>query len=185
MTTTTTTTATTTGLRLDRFDPARDSELLHSWVTQERARFWMMQDHTVEEVREVYTWLDEQPTHHVWWVRRGTDGSEPAALLQDYQPAAEEVGEHYDVHPGDLGIHLMLAPPVRPEPGLTAAVMDFVMAQAFADPAVRRLVAEPDARNAKIIDRLRGQGFELGPVVELSTKPAQLAFLTRTAYEAR
>ena len=168
--------------RLERFEPERDAPLLHSWVVEDRARFWMMQDHTVEQVREVYTWLDEQPTHHVWWVRRG---AQVAALLQDYDPAAEEVGEHYDVRPGDLGLHLMLAPPTRPEPGFGTAVARFAVASAFADPAVQRLVMEPDDRNAKMLALVQRVGFEIGPLLQLSTKPARLVLLPRAAYEAQ
>lgn len=168
-------------LTLDRFDPTRDSELLHSWVVADRARFWMMQEHTVEEVREIYTWLDEQPTHHVYLVRR--DG-EPVALYQDYQPTAEEIGSRYDVRPGDLGVHFMLAEATVAQPRFTATVVGFLLARVFADPAVQRLVVEPDVRNAKAVALVKRLGFELGPVVELSTKPAQLAFLTRAAYES-
>ena len=165
---------------LDPIDPARDAPTIHAWVVEDRARFWMMGDHTVEEVREVYTWLDEQPTHHAWFVRR--DG-EPVALVQDYEPTAEEVGEHFDVRPGDLGIHFMLAPADVERSGFTAEVITFALASVFADPAVRRVVAEPDARNAKAVALVERLGFELGPVIELSVKPAQLAFLTRDAYE--
>jgi penicillin amidase len=168
-------------LRLDRFDPVADSPLLHSWVVQERARFWMMGDHTLDEVREIYTWLDEQPTHHVWLVR---DGDEPVALFQDYVPTAEEVGEKYDVLDGDLGAHFMIAPPTTPRAGFTPYVMEFLLASVFADPAVDRIVVEPDVRNDKSVALVRRLGFELGPVVQLSTKQAQLAFLTRDAYES-
>lgn len=168
-------------LTLDRFDPARDSALLHSWVVADRARFWMMGQHSVEEVRDIYTWLDEQPTHHVWLVR---SWAEPVALFQDYLPTAEEVGEHYDVLPGDLGVHFMLAEATTARPGFTAAVVGFLMERVFADPAVQRLVVEPDARNEKAVALVRRLGFELGPVVELSTKPAQLAFLPRASYDA-
>lgn len=171
----------TGSFRLDRFDPARDSALLHSWVVADRARFWMMQDHTVEEVCEIYTWLDEQPTHHVWLVRRG---DEPVALFQDYLPDADEVGDHYDVRRGDLGVHFMLAEAATVQRGFTASVVETVLAHAFADPAVQRLLAEPDSRNAKAIALVRRLGFELGPQVQLSTKPAQLAFLTREQYAA-
>lgn len=168
-------------LTLDPFVPARDAELLHAWVSADRARFWMMQEHTVEEVREIYAWLDEQPTHHVWWVRE--DG-EPVALFQDYLPSAEEVGSTYDVRPGDLGVHFMLAEATAVRPGFTGALVAFLLAHVFADPAVERIVVEPDARNDKAVARMTRLGFELGPVVELSTKPAQLAFLTRESYSS-
>jgi RimJ/RimL family protein N-acetyltransferase len=168
-------------MRLDLLDPDRDAALIHAWVAEDRARFWMMGDHTVEEVREVYTWIDEQPTHHAWLVRQ--DG-EPVALFQDYQPTAEEVGDHFEVQPGDLGVHFMLAPASVAQPGFTAAVVSFLLATVFADPGVERIVVEPDARNTKAVGLVQRLGFELGPVVELSTKPAQLAFLTRGAYES-
>lgn len=166
-------------LALDPLDPVRDAALVHGWVVEDRARFWMMGDHTVEEVREVYTWIDEQDTHHAWLVRR--DG-EPVALFQDYRPAAEEVGDHFEVRPGDLGVHFMLAPATVEEPGFTGAVVSYLLRSVFADPDVDRVVAEPDARNAKAVALVQRLGFELGPVVELSTKPAQLAFLTRDRY---
>lgn len=168
-----------TTLALDPFVPDRDSALLHSWVVADRARFWMMQERTLEEVHEIYTWLVAQPTHHVWWVRLG---EEPVALFQDYLPSAEEIGGLYDVRPGDLGVHFMLAEAATAQPGFTASVVAFLLERVFADPAVQRIVVEPDARNDKAVARMTRLGFELGPVVELSTKPAQLAFLTRDAY---
>jgi penicillin amidase len=155
-------------------DPVSDAPLIHSWVTEDRSRFWMMQDHTVEEVRAIYTWIDEQPTHHAWLVHAD---DEPVALFQDYDPRAEEVGDHYDVRPGDLGVHFMV------RPGRAKLVMPFLLRETFADPQVRRVIAEPDVRNARslaLVDRL---GFELGPVIRLSMKPARLVFLTRDAYE--
>jgi penicillin amidase len=166
-------------LRLDPVDPAADAGLIHGWVTQDRARFWMMQDHTEDEVREVYSWIDEQPTHHAWIAR--LDG-EPVSLFQDYQPAAEEVGDHVDVQPGDLGLHFMMAPPSPAVPGFTGHLMWFLLDFAFADPAVRRILVEPDVRNEKSVALVRRLGMELGPVVQLSTKPAQLAYLTREQY---
>jgi penicillin amidase len=169
-------------LRLDPVDPAADAGLIHSWVVQDRARFWMMRDHTVAEVREVYAWIDAQPTHHAWLAR--LDG-EPVSLFQDYRPAAEEVGDHFEVLPGDLGLHFMMAPPDRTVPGFTGHLMWFLLDFAFSDPAVQRVVVEPDARNLKSVALVTRLGMELGPVVELSTKPAQLAFLSRAAYLAR
>ncbi|GAB2882146.1 GNAT family N-acetyltransferase [Nocardioides pacificus] len=161
-------------LTVGRLDPHEDARLLHSWVVQERARFWMMRDHTLDEVREVYTWIDEQPTHHAWLVRLD---DEPVALLQDYEPRAEPVGETYDVRDGDLGIHLLLAGTSAPRRGFTGAVVTPFLRHALAAPAVRRLVADPDVRNTRAIGRFERLGFTRGPVVDLAVKTAQLLFL--------
>lgn len=155
-------------------DPPADAPLLHGWVTQERARFWMMSDHTLEEVREVYAWIDRQPTHHAWLAR--LDG-EPVALFQDYHPRAEAVGETYPVRDGDLGIHLFLAGTRAPRPGFTGALVTPLLTRSLAAPGVRRLVADPDVRNAGAIARFERLGFSRGPVVELAAKTAQLLFL--------
>jgi penicillin amidase len=170
-------------LTLHPVDPARDAELLHGWVTQERARFWMMQDRSVEEVREIYGWIAEQPGQHAWLARLG---GEPAALFQDYLPGDEEVGEHFDVQPGDRGVHFLMAPPGGPageRRGYSRALLGFMVDFVFSDREVQRVVAEPDVRNEKSVGLLRRLGWELGEAVELSHKPAQLAFLTRERYE--
>ena len=78
----------------------------------------------------------------------------------------------------------MLLSPTRPRAGFTATVVAFLLDTVFADPDVQRLVAEPDARNDKAVRLVTRLGFELGPVVRLSTKPAQLAYLTRTAFSS-
>lgn len=175
-------------LTLDHLDPtpgSGDVETVHAWVVEDRARFWMMQEHTLDEVREIYQWLHDQPTHASYLVRAG---DERLALFQTYDPRAEEVGEHFPVEDGDLGVHFMLAPADaeradQPERlGATASIMTFLLDQVFADPVVQRIVAEPDARNGKAIGLLTRLGFTLGEQVELSMKPAQLAYLTREAY---
>lgn len=161
-------------LSVERLDPLEHAPLLHGWVSEARARFWMMADHSVEDVRDVYTWIDEQPTHHAWLVRLDDD---PVALFQDYDPRAEEVGETYALRDGDLGIHLLLAGTDAPRAGFTGAVVPPLLRRALTGPGVRRLVADPDVRNRAAITRFERLGFSRGPVVELAAKTAQLLFL--------
>ncbi|GII80464.1 acetyltransferase [Sphaerisporangium rufum] len=165
-----------------RIDPLRvpeDIEVVHRWVNQERARFWGMLGLDQEQVAEIYTHLDALPTHHAYLVRR--DGR-PVALFQTYRPDADPVGECYDVQPGDMGVHLMIGPPEDgPEPGFTGHLLGAFLRFVLADPATRRIVAEPDAQNAKVIDRLLRTGFTLGPEIHLAEKRARLAFLDRDA----
>ncbi|MGW4627163.1 GNAT family N-acetyltransferase [Streptomyces rubiginosohelvolus] len=167
-------------VRLVPVDPAADAELLHGWVTEERARFWGMADHTREQVREIYEFVDSLPTHHAYLALR--DGV-PAALFQTYEPDADPVGECYDVRPGDFGVHLLIAPAEGEGAvkGYTDALLTAFIAYVFSDPAHVRVVVEPDARNEKAIARMVRMGFELGPEIEKPEKTARLAFLTRAA----
>lgn len=166
-------------VRLVPVDPAADAGLLHGWVTQERARFWGMADHTREQVQEIYEFVGSLPTHHAYLALR--DGV-PAALFQTYEPDADPVGECYEVQPGDFGIHLLIAPAEGEGAvkGYTDALLTAFIGYVFSDPAHLRVVVEPDARNEKALARMVRVGFELGPEIEKPEKTARLAFLSRT-----
>lgn len=157
--------------------PTDDAPLLHSWVTEERAVFWGMTDKSVEEVRDVYAFLDSLSTHHAYLVH---DDDRPVAIFQTYDPEHDPLGECYDVRAGDLGIHLFLAPG-DPQPGFTGRLAAWLLEQVFADPSVQRVVAEPDVRNERSLRRMERMGLEPGPVVDLGHKQAQTYFLDRPA----
>lgn len=170
-------------VRIVPVDPAADAGLIHGWVTEERARYWGMTDHSREQVQEIYEYLDSLTTHHAFLVER--DG-EPVALFQMYEPEADPVGECYDVQPGDLGFHLLIGPANgAPQRGFTGELLRAFIAYALSDPAHRRIVVEPDARNTKAIERMVRAGFVLGPEIDKPEKRARLAFLSRDAMARR
>ncbi len=171
-------------VRVTPVDPARDIDLLYGWVTQERARFWGMRDHTRAQVLEIYEYLDSLSTHHAYLIHRD---DRPVALFQTYEPDADPIGEYYEVRPGDFGFHLLVGPVTGvPEPGFTDTLVRTFLAHVLAeDPARKRIVAEPDARNEKAIARLLRTGFVLGPEVRLPEKPARMVFLDRDDFLAR
>jgi len=154
-------------------DPGRDAAVIHEWVRAPRARFWGMTGWTPERVREVYEYLDASPTHHAWLLE--LDGT-PMGIFQSYEPHADPVGATYRVEPGDLGVHVLLAPVRTRRPGLTAALGHLIIAQ-LARCGTRRIVAEPDVSNDRAVARLIATGFELGPTIRLPGKTGQLAFL--------
>jgi hypothetical protein len=172
-------------VRIDPVDPDRDAALIHGWVNEERARFWGMGGTTVDQVRDIYAHLDSLTTHHGFLVRR--DG-EPVAIFQTYDPEADRVSECYDVLPGDIGVHLFLAPTAAPERGFSTGLLTVLIDFALSGGRTR-IVGEPDAANEKAIGLLVRSGFELGPEVVLPEvdlpevfipeKKARLAFLTR------
>lgn len=162
-------------VRIVPVDPERDIDLIYSWVTEERARFWGMGGNSRDEVLEIYRFLDSLDTHHAYLLHRD---DRPVALFQSYQPGADPIGECYEVQPGDIGAHFLVGPGV-PEPGFTGTLFDLFIAFLLADPTLDRVVVEPDVRNDKAIARLLRSGFVLGPEIALPDKRAYLAFLTR------
>ncbi|MEU9454640.1 GNAT family N-acetyltransferase [Streptomyces sp. NPDC048277] len=175
-------------VRLRPLDPERDSAVVHTWVSEERAAFWGMTGLTRTQVAEIYAHMATLDTHHAHLAEK--DG-EPVALLQTYEPEADRVSECYDARPGDIGIHVLLAPAGAegPRPGWTEALLTTFTAYALRTLGRHRIVVDPDVRNEKAIARFRRQGFTLGPAVvlpeidlpdvHLPEKHAQLAFLTR------
>ncbi|WP_025618728.1 GNAT family N-acetyltransferase [Salinispora cortesiana] len=168
-------------LTLEPVCPDRHAELLHGWVTVPRNEFWGMGSHTLDQVREIYAFLDGLDTHHAYLIL--LDG-EPVGLFQSYQPEADPVGERYPVQVGDMGLHLLLNPPRRYLRGLTAAVGPALVRFLLQDSATQRIVVEPDVRNETALRRLRVEGFTFAAEIDMPDKRAQLAFLTRARFEA-
>ncbi|MEU4361457.1 GNAT family N-acetyltransferase [Promicromonospora sp. NPDC023987] len=166
-------------------DPDTDADVLHGWFTRPRAAFWGMGEHTRDEVRDTYTFVESLPTHHAYLVR--WDG-EPVVLVQAYLPEHDPVAGAYDARPGDLGLHFFLGSrgptarhgsPRDPWTVLGPAMRGFL----FAGPGTRRLVGEPDANNQKALDRMIAMGFTAGERVSFRSpqgpKEARMAYLTR------
>jgi len=175
-------------VRVLPLDAAADAGVIHRWVSEERAAFWGMNGLTRDQVAGVYAHMDTLDTHHAFLVVK--DG-EPVALLQTYDPEADRVSECYDVEPGDIGVHLLLAPAGNEgaRPGWTAALAAALMAYVLLGLDRKRIVVDPDVGNEKAIARFLKQGFTAGPAVVLPEidlpdvylpeKKAQLAFLRR------
>ena len=104
----------------------------------------------------------------------------PASLLHGLVSADDAYTLYYD-ETNNIR-RLLLAGDARRAgrtPAVIAAGMEFVARL----PGCRRLVFEPDARNAPSVALLERLGAERGPLVDLRTsiseKPAQFFFLTR------
>ncbi len=168
-------------MRLVPLDLGRDLELLHAWVTHPRSHYWGLQGATPERVREEYQKIGDNPHHHAWL---GLDDDQtPLFLAETYEPAHSELARHYDVAAGDIGMHVLVAPPSgRPRSGVTSAVMRAVMDFCFADSRIDRVVVEPDVRNEAIARKNAEVGFVEERHITLHDKVARLSFCTRAAY---
>ncbi|MFK0003218.1 GNAT family N-acetyltransferase [Paenarthrobacter sp. NPDC090522] len=170
-------------------DPVADAPVLHSWVSQEYARFWGMVGCAEQDVVEEYSKIAATGHHQAFL---GLDDGVPAFLMERYRPASSPLADVYDVQPGDIGMHLLVSPPSGdPQPGFTTAVMQAVMQELFEDAETQRVVVEPDARNHKIHALNQKVGFRPHGVVTLPAvdpsedhKQGLLSFCTREDFLA-
>ncbi|MFL1902802.1 GNAT family N-acetyltransferase [Streptomyces tauricus] len=160
-------------------DPLKDAELLHSWVTDPKAAFWMMQDAKLQDVEREYMAIAASE-HHDAYI--GLHDGRPAFLMEKYDPRYVELVGLYEPEPGDVGMHFLVAPTDRPVHGFTRAVITAVMTELFADPRTRRVVVEPDVTN-KAVHALNGTvGFVPEREIDKPEKRALLSFCTREQF---
>ena len=166
-------------LSLRPFDLSADVSTLHSWVTQPYAKYWGLLNASVEDVHAEYLRIESTGYHRAFL---GEHDGRPAFLMERYEPRYDAVGKLYDVAPGDIGMHVLVAPPRTRIPGFTGAVFETILDSLFADPLVDRIVVEPDVRNTKIQALNERMGFRKHSIVDLPGKQAWLSFCTRDQY---
>lgn len=157
-------------------DTEKDIETVHSWFLMEYATFWNMQNMTLEEARQVY---DEIKTGNRMEAYLGLYKSRPAFLMECYWPKYDEIGEHYLVKSGDIGMHFMVGPAESPVPGFTRDVLRHIMAFLFYRKSAERVVVEPDVRNNKVHRLNKFVGFRYDGTIQLKKKHASLGFCSK------
>jgi RimJ/RimL family protein N-acetyltransferase len=156
-----------------------DLDLLHAWVTHPRSVFWEMQGASRDDVAAEYAEICASAHHDAFL---GLEGGQPQFLVERYDPRHSPLAELPEIEEGDVGMHVLVAPTDEPRHGFTRAVMRLVMRFCLADPAVRRVVVEPDARNEAIAALNKAAGFVVLRQVELPTKTAALSVATRESF---
>ncbi|MFJ3661108.1 GNAT family N-acetyltransferase [Streptomyces sp. NPDC090119] len=162
-------------------DPLKDASLVHGWVTDPKAAFWMMQDAKLVDVERAYMEIAADEHHHAFL---GLDDGVPVFLMESYDPAHRELAGLYEAQPGDVGMHFLVAPTDTPVHGFTRRVITAVMAHLFADPRTLRVVVEPDVRNTAVHALNEAVGFVPEGEIEKPEKRALLSFCTRERFEA-
>ncbi|PTU55964.1 siderophore synthetase [Sphaerisporangium cinnabarinum] len=173
---------------LEPVDPVRDAALVQGWLAHPRSAFWQLGHLDVDGVRDYLAAVRADPHQDAWLGR--VDGA-PAFLVETYDPTrvtlANVPAAVALLEPGDLGMHLLVAPPAGPpRGGFTSAVMGAVVRFCL-DPAgrgARRVVVEPDVRNAAIAAKNAAAGFRVLREVDLPGKTAHLAVATRADLDA-
>ncbi|UVI35192.1 GNAT family N-acetyltransferase [Brevibacterium spongiae] len=143
-------------------DVDRDVAQIHAWLTHPRAHYWMM---TKLDEAGARTYLEgiRDSADDAGWV--GSVDGRDCFYVETYVPATLIPQNVLATGTGDIGMHLLVAPPAGPAVhGLTdrimAEVIDFCLSPS--DQGGRggeRVVVEPDARNDGILEKNRAAGF--------------------------
>ena len=165
-------------------DPQRDAPVLQPWLADPHAAFWGMGDHDVDAVRDYLASVVTDPRQDAWL---GLVDGVPTFFAETYDPAQVLLRGIHDPLPGDLGMHVLIAPPGgEPRHGLTDAVFAAVMTWCFDELGAQRVVVEPDARNDRIRRKNLRAGFTELRFVSVDdgdhTKTAVLSVCTRDDY---
>ena len=145
--------------------------MLQSWFNQNYARFWGMQGMSLDALAEALAPSEYKVALIGEWQAK------PLFMVELYDPAQDEVGEHYAVERLDCGMHLILAPlEGKPVHGLSGQVMLAIAELILEKLAFKRMVVEPDQQNHKI-HRLNSQiGIRYQKAIQLRSKAAFLGF---------
>lgn len=166
-------------ISLTSLDPDEDSFILHDWFTKDYARFWNMGHYSQQDIASFYAKLNA--SGHASSFMGHFEG-EPTFVVESYDPKHDQVGKHYDVQPGDWGMHFLVAPARTPIRGFTLSVIRTILGFHFTNPDIHRIVVEPDVRNTKVHELNRKVGFIPVGNIELEEKTALLSFATRDAF---
>ncbi|WP_277208457.1 GNAT family N-acetyltransferase [Isoptericola croceus] len=174
--------------------PARDAAIVQEWLAHPASSAWAMGDLDVDGVRDHLAAVVAHDAQHGWLGR--LDG-EPVVYTETYDPARVLLTAVHTAEPGDVGMHLLVAPlpdeVERRRSGLTDAVMSAVVRLCLADErdgglGGARVVVEPDVTNAAIAAKNAAAGFRVLREVDVTdgghTKRAALSVCTRDDFAA-
>ncbi len=168
-------------IQIRSFNGKKDAEKIHQWVTKPYAQYWQMQEFTITQVEEEYQKIEDSKHQHVCI---GVLHGKPIFLMEYYDPNKDSIADHYDVLPGDIGMHILVAPLEKKIPKFTWNVFSTVMDFLFADPETKRIVVEPDVANQKIHVLNTKAGFRYIKEIQLPHKKAHLAICTYKDYKS-
>lgn len=162
-------------------DLERDLLMLHSWHQEPHVvPFWQLNISLGAYQSHLERFLAD--SHHTLCI--GELDGEPMSYFESYWAETDVIGPYYEVAPHDQGVHLLIGPPSYLGRGYALPLLKALVRVQFLHSQTKRIVAEPDIRNAKMQHIFEQCGFRLQQEVQLPDKKAALMLCEREAFEA-
>lgn len=157
-----------------------DLHRIHDWMNRPHVvPFWDLA-RPVEGIRDYIeeNLADEHQTPYI-----GSLDGEPVSYWEAYSVPDDVVGRYYQAEPADRGVHLLIGPPEYLGRGLALPLLRAMTAFQLSYPGTRRVVAEPDVRNGRMIHVFRRCGYEKQKEIDLPDKRAALMFCDKGRFQ--
>lgn len=162
------------------FQLDKDIPLLHHWVNQPYAKYWQLENSSIETVYDSYKEILEGKNTCVFW---GVLNNKKVFLVEFYYAPKDRVGKHYDARIGDYGFHILVGPKETVISQFTTHIFVYLLTFLFQQDEVDRVVVEPDVNNEKIHVLNKKAGFTYDKKIEFEEKTAFLAFNDRISFQ--
>jgi acetyl CoA:N6-hydroxylysine acetyl transferase len=168
-------------LRFEVADPDRHTPLLYDWLRRPHVAPWWGAERDRPQTRS-YLVRQRNAHHLVPWVVSADDT--PFGYTETYRAAEDPLADHYPLLDRDRGWHVLVGPPEQLGTGLPRLLGRAVLAHLLSDPAVERVVCEPNELNGRMIGFCQALGYEKLAALDLPDKRAALMACTRAAHAA-
>jgi RimJ/RimL family protein N-acetyltransferase len=160
----------------------QDLMRLHHWHHQAHViPFWKQNFPIPEYKKHLQKLLADR--HQTLYI--GHINGEPMSYWECYWAKDDVIANYYDVENGDQGIHLLFGPVQFLGKGLALPFLRAMTAFLFQQEGTKKIVAEPDIRNEKMIHIFQKCGFEPQKEIDLPDKRGLLMFCDRTSFFRR
>ncbi|SIQ50828.1 Protein N-acetyltransferase, RimJ/RimL family [Priestia flexa] len=160
----------------------QDFDRLHSWMHQDHViPFWNLDKPRAEYASHLKRFLANK---HQQLLIGEIDG-QAMSYWESYIVSQDLIRHYYDYEKGDQGIHLLIGEPNYLGKGFIYPLMLTLMKRMFEVPETKRIMAEPDIRNEKMIYVFEKCGFQQLKTVDLPDKTAMLLYCQQEVFESR
>ncbi|GGF32065.1 rhizobactin siderophore biosynthesis protein RhbD [Halobacillus andaensis] len=164
------------------FDMEKDFSRIYKWMHQPYViPFWQL-NLSKENLKSHMSEARIDP-HQSLYI--GSINGDPMSYWEAYWVQGDVVEKYYEADPFDQGIHLLIGEADYLGRGLALPLLRAMVDFQFKWKQTKKVIAEPDHRNEKMIHVFEKCGFKKIKKIELPDKTALLMFCEREEFEKR
>ncbi|MED1738242.1 GNAT family N-acetyltransferase [Bacillus swezeyi] len=166
-------------ITFQKADYERDVSLVYRWMQEEHViPFWHLNMPFAKfEAHFQKAITDSHQTLYIGFIN-----DVPMSYWESYWVKGDIIEHHYGNVPYDQGIHLLIGEKTFLGKGLALPLLKAMVRMQFETPETKKVIAEPDIRNKKMIHIFEKCGFRPIKPVALPDKTGLLMFCERERF---